>query len=128
MSIETNCLQGDELATGGNHAAGELQLLLYHHLHKCPNAIVHIQNLGQIHADLLTVLLAVLSEQVTTYNITIYSILSLAVIKRMTASMLSVNLTAFTLCTGKNLCKQIFIFIHLTSEHLGILQVRLLML
>lgn len=57
-------LQGDELSSGGNHAAGELQLLLYHHLHKCPNAIVQIQNLGQIHADLLTVLLAVLSEQV----------------------------------------------------------------
>lgn len=56
--------QGEELSGGGNHAAGELQLLLYHHLQKCPNAIVHIQNLGQVHSDLLTVLLAVLSEQV----------------------------------------------------------------
>ena len=61
---EQTFVQGEELSGGGNHAAGELQLLLYHHLHKCPNAIVHLQNLGQIHADLLTVLLAVLSEQV----------------------------------------------------------------
>ena len=57
-------MQGEELSIGGNQAAGQLQLQLYHHLLKCPHAIIHIQNLAEVHADLLTVLLVVLSEQV----------------------------------------------------------------
>lgn len=67
-NTKTPCfgLQGEDLSGGGNHAAAELQLHLFHHLDKCPNAIVHIQNLVEVHADLLTVLLVALSEQVLT--------------------------------------------------------------
>lgn len=68
ITLTRNSLQGYKLIDGIMHSAGSLQLELFQHLKKCPNAIIHIENVAEIHAELLPVLLAVLSEQVIHLN------------------------------------------------------------
>lgn len=68
--VNKRCDQGDEgLAVGGEDAAGLLQTNLAAHLAACPHAVVHIEAVHEVHADVLPVLLSAMSEQVTSRSL-----------------------------------------------------------